>query len=169
MSFAKENGEQTQYLTFQVAGEEYAIGILHVKEIIEYDTLTKVPNTPACIRGVINLRGNVVPVIDLAVKFGLAETPITKFSCIVIVEVDKDGERTVMGVIAESVNQVIDLPANEIEPPPNFGTTVQAHYLLGMGKSGKRFILILNIDQILSVTGLLGEFGMSQFGANLAA
>ena len=140
----------TQYLGFYVAEEEYAIGILRVREILEFDTVTKVPTTPPSIRGVINLRGRVVPVVDLAVKLGLPESPITKRSCIVVVEVDLSGERTVMGVLADSVSQVLDLPASEIEPPPPFGPRVRVDCLLGMGRSGKKFVLLLDIDKLLS-------------------
>jgi purine-binding chemotaxis protein CheW len=142
--------EQSQYLGFHMAGEEYAIGILRVREILEYDTVTKVPTTPASIRGVINLRGSVVPVIDLAVKLGLPESVVTKRSCVVVVEIVLDGERTVMGLLADAVSQVIDLPAAEIEPPPPFGTRIRVECLLGMGRAGKKFVLLLDIDRLLS-------------------
>jgi purine-binding chemotaxis protein CheW len=151
----KEEAVQQQYLTFFLADEEYAIGIQRVKEIIEYTTTTKVPKVPAWIRGVINLRGNVVPVVDLAVRFGLEERPVTKTTCIVVVEVEQDSERTVMGVIADAVNQVIDLAPKDIEEPPAFGTRVRLEYLFGMGKLGKKFALILNIDSVLSAAELL--------------
>jgi purine-binding chemotaxis protein CheW len=156
-----KNGEvenQTQHLTFLLAGEEFAIGILQVREIIKYDTLTKVPMVPAYIRGVINLRGSVVPVVDLAVKFGLPESPVTKQSCIVIVETALEGERTVMGVVADSVKQVIDLAPADIEAAPLFGTKVRVDFLHGLGKAGKKFVLILDIDRILTVEEL-GEIG----------
>lgn len=146
--------DETQYLGFQVAEEEYAIGILRVREILEYDTVTKVPTTPPSIRGVINLRGRVVPVVDLAVKLGLPESPITKSTCIVVVEVDLEGERAVMGVLADSVSQVLDLPAGEIEPPPPFGPHVRVDCLVGMGRSGKKFVLLLDIDKLLSMDEL---------------
>jgi purine-binding chemotaxis protein CheW len=146
--------EQTQYLTFYLAGEEYAIGILRVKEILEYDTLTPVPQTPPAIRGVINLRGRVVPVVDLAVKFGLPATPITKRTCIVIVEVALDGQPTVMGVMADAVSQVMDLAPTDIEAPPVFGTQVRVDYLQGLGKVGKRFVLLLDVDQVLAAAEL---------------
>ena len=146
--------EQTQYLTFHLAGEEYAVSILKVKEIIEYGTLTIVPQTPRSIRGVINLRGNVVPVVDLAIKFGMNPSTITDRSCIVIVEVDMDGETTVMGVVADSVSQVIDLPPGDILPPPAFGTRIKVDFLHGMGKSDKKFFLILDIDKVLSIEEL---------------
>jgi purine-binding chemotaxis protein CheW len=151
----KEDVVHQQYLTFFLADEEYAINIRRVKEIIEYTTVTKVPKVPEWIRGVINLRGNVVPVVDLTVRFGLEEPPVTKTTCIVIVEVEQDSERTVMGVIADAVNQVIDLAPRDIEEPPAFGARVRLEYLFGMGKLGKKFALILNIDRVLSNTELL--------------
>lgn len=144
-----------QYLTFFLADEEYAIGIHRVKEIIEYTIVTKVPKVPEWVRGVINLRGNVVPVVDLAVRFGLAERPVTKTSCIVVVEVEQESERTVMGVVADSVNQVIELGQKDIEAPPAFGTNVRLDYLSGMGKLGQKFALILNIDSVLNAADLL--------------
>lgn len=149
MSAMQNVVEQTQYLTFHLAGEEYAVGILQVKEIIEYGTLTKVPQTPASIRGVINLRGNVVPVVDLALKFGLSPSPVTERTCIVIVEVELEGERTVMGVIADAVSQVIELLPQDIHAPPAFGTRVRVDFLRGMGKAGKKFVLLLDIDKVL--------------------
>jgi len=151
----KEEVAQQQYLTFFLADEEYAVNIQRVKEIIEYTTVTKVPKVPKWIRGVINLRGNVVPVIDLTVRFGLEERPVTKTTCIVIVEVEQDSERAVIGVIADAVNQVIDFGPKDIEEPPAFGTRVRLEYLFGMGKLGKKFALILNIDSVLSSTELL--------------
>lgn len=146
---------QQQYLTYFLAEEEYGINIQKVKEIIEYTAITKVPKVPRWIRGVINLRGNVVPVVDLAVRFGLEERPITKTTCIIIVEVQQETEKAVMGVIADAVNQVIALNAEEIEEPPAFGTRIRLEYLAGMGKLGKKFALILNIDRVLSATELL--------------
>jgi purine-binding chemotaxis protein CheW len=155
MNAVQEVVEQTQYLTFSLVGEEYAIGILRVREILEYDTLTTVPQTPPCIRGVINLRGSVVPVVDLAVKFGLPATPITKRTCIVIVEADLDGTPTVMGVMADAVSQVMDLAPQDIQAPPAFGTRVRVDYLRGMGKIGKKFVLLLDIDRVLGAADVL--------------
>jgi purine-binding chemotaxis protein CheW len=151
---------QQQYLTYFLADEEYAVSIQKVKEIIEYSSVTKVPKVPRWIRGVINLRGNVVPVVDLAVRFELDERPTTKTTCIVIVEVQQDAENTVMGVIADAVNQVIELNAQDIEQPPAFGTRVRLEYLQGMGKLGKKFALILNIDRVLSAAELLTVVGL---------
>jgi len=147
--------ELTQYLTFCLAEEEYAIGVLRVKEIIEYDTVTRVPSTPPWIRGVINLRGGVVPVVDLAVKLGLPERPVTRRTCIVIVEIDLDGERALMGVMADAVSQVVDIPPADIEPAPAFGTRVRVDYLKGMGRAGRKFVLMLDIDRALSTDELL--------------
>lgn len=139
-----------QYLTFFLAGEEYAVGILRVREIIQYDTVTRVPTTPACVRGVLNLRGTVVPVVDLAVKFGLPEVPITRRTCVVIVEVNLEREQAVMGLLSDAVSQVIELGPGEIEPPPPFGLNAQTEYLLGMAKSDRKFLLILDLDRVLS-------------------
>ena len=144
-----------QYLTFLTAGEEYAISIVKVSEIVEFEAVTTVPNTPVWIRGVTNLRGRVVPVVDLAVKFGLPASGTTKFSCIIITEVIFQGEKLTMGVLADSVSQVIDLSADEIEETPPFGTRVKTEYLLGMGALGKKFCLILDIDKVLSADEIL--------------
>ncbi len=146
---------QHQYLTFCLAGEEYAISILSIKEIIEYDQITKVPQMPCWICGVINLRSSVVPVIDLAVKFGLPETRVSKLCCIIIVETELRGEPIVMGVMAESVRQVVDLAPGDIQRPPAFGTHLKADFLLGMAKLGKKFALILDIDGVLTADELL--------------
>jgi purine-binding chemotaxis protein CheW len=164
-----------QYLTFLTAGEEYAVGIVKVSEIVEYETVTTVPNTPVWIRGVTNLRGRVVPVIDLAAKFGLPHSNISKFSCIIITEVMFQGEKLTMGVLADSVSQVVELSADEIEAPPPFGTRVKTEYLLGMGPLGKKFCLILDIDKVLSADELLavtesadGERSTDDLAANVS-
>jgi purine-binding chemotaxis protein CheW len=139
-----------QYLSFLVAGEEYAIPVLEVKEIIQYSPVTRVPSMPASIRGVANLRGKVVPVVDLAVRFGLPESTITKWSCIVMVEALLDGEPSVVGLLADSVSQVLDLPAEAIEPPPSFGTRVRVEFLQGVGKAGGKFVLLLDLGHLLA-------------------
>ena len=143
-------GELAQYLTFQVADAEYGVGILKVREIIEYDTVTRVPHAPPAVRGVLNLRGAVVPVVDLAVKFGLPASTVTKRSCVIVVECLLDGEETVMGVLADAVSQVIDLAPADIEPAPAFGARVRVEFLQGMGKLGGRFVLLLDLDRLLS-------------------
>jgi purine-binding chemotaxis protein CheW len=155
MASQPTTAEQSQYLGFHVAGEEYAIGILRVREILEYDTLTRVPTTPPSIRGVINLRGSVVPVVDLAVKLGLPASQVTKRTCIVVVEVELEGQQTVMGVLADAVSQVIDLAASDVVPPPPFGTRVRVDCLLGMGRAGRKFVLLLDIDKLLSSEELM--------------
>jgi purine-binding chemotaxis protein CheW len=144
-----------QYLTFLTAGEEYAIGIVKVREIIEYEAVTTVPNTPVWIRGVTNLRGRVLPVVDLAVKFGLPDSRISKFSCVIVTDVMFQGENLTMGVLADSVCQVVELSADQIEATPPFGTRIKTEYLLGMGALGKKFCLILDIDKVLSTDELL--------------
>jgi purine-binding chemotaxis protein CheW len=144
-----------QYLTFMIGGEEYAVSLLKVKEIIEYDVVTEIPKTPQWVRGVINLRGNVVPVIDLAIKFRLPPSVAGKLTCIVITEVECEGEATVMGVMADSVRQVIDLKSEDVEVPPSFGTRVRVDYLLGMARSGKKFCLLLDTERVLSTEELL--------------
>ncbi len=148
-----ENAEQ--YLTFLMGGEEFAISILKVKEIIEYETITTVPNTPAWICGVLNLRGSVVPVLDLGQKLGRTPCAISKLTCIVITEISVDGEAITMGIMADAVSQVVELSADDIEATPNFGTNLKTEYLQGLGRSGKKFCLILNIDRALSTSELL--------------
>ena len=139
-----------QYLTFLLSSEEYAVDVLSVKEIIEYGDVTKVPGTPFHVRGVINLRGSVVPVVDLAVKLGREESPLSRRSCIVIVETGLQGERVVTGVVADAVNQVIEFSPDDIEPPPAFGTGVRLHYLDGIAKTSGAFVLVLNMDSVLA-------------------
>jgi purine-binding chemotaxis protein CheW len=139
-----------QYLTFLLAGEEYAVDVLSVKEIIEYGDVTKVPGTPFHVRGVINLRGSVVPVVDLALKLGREESPLSRRSCIVIVETGLQGDRVVTGVVADAVNQVIELSPEDIQPPPAFGTGVRLHYLEGIARIGTAFVLVLHMDSVLS-------------------
>ena len=145
---------ETQYLTFVVGDEEYGVGIRQAKEIIEYDTVTTVPNAPAFIRGVINLRGSVVPVVDLAVKFGRRPGAVTRRSCIVVVEVRHEGSATVMGIVADRVTQVAELAADAIEPAPSFGTGIRTDWLFGLGRTDKRFLLLLDTDRLLADTEL---------------
>ncbi len=155
MPTVQEATEQHQYLTFYLGGEEYGLGILQVKEILEYAPLTTVPQTPPWIRGVINLRGHVVPVVDLARQFGLPPSPVTKRTCIIIVEVGVAGTPTVLGVLADAVSQVMDLAPGDIAPPPAFGTAVRVDCLQGLGKVGTKFVLLLDADQVLTAPALL--------------
>ena len=157
----KEVIEQKQYLTFLLANEEYAIGILKVKEIIEYDTVTTVPKTPKWVRGVINLRGAVVPVVDLAIKFGLELKPVTKTTCIVIVETQFESQNTTIGILVDAVSQVMELATEDLQPVPEFGTRVKVDYLLGMAQLGKKFALLLDVDKVLSTDELLHLNGVA--------
>lgn len=144
---------RTQYLSFAIASEEYAVDILRVREIIEYDTLTRVPAMPPAVRGVINLRGRVVPVVDLAARFGMPPLPITRRSCIVLVEVA--GETPlVVGIITDAVSQVLELAPDDLEPPPAFGTAIGAEFLDGMSEAGKKFVMVLNVDRALAAAAL---------------
>ncbi|MEA2165684.1 MAG: purine-binding chemotaxis protein CheW [Thermoanaerobaculia bacterium] len=144
-----------QYLTFFLAGEEYALSILQVTDIIECGIVTRVPGTPQWIRGVHNLRGTVVPVIDLAIKFGLPATEITRRTCVVIVELRIDDETLIMGVMADSVHQVVELGPEEIQAAPAFGPRVRADCVLGMAASNGKFIVLLDIDRILATDEIL--------------
>jgi purine-binding chemotaxis protein CheW len=146
---------QIQYLTFRVAGEEYAISILNVREILAFEAVTPVPNAPAAIRGVMNLRGFVVPVIDLAAKLALPPTKTTRTTCNVIVDVRLGDKPAIMGIMVDAVSEVIDLTPSDIEPPPLFGARLHAEYLAGMGKVGGKLIMLLNLDHLLSTDELL--------------
>lgn len=144
-----------QYLTFSVAGQECASAILGVREIIGYSNVTPLPQAPAWIRGLINLRGSVVPVVDLAVKFGKPAAEPTRLTCIVVTEVTIAAEKLVMGVIADSVNQVVDLTPEDIVDMPSFGASRRVDYLHGMGKVGGALVLMLDLDAILSTSEIL--------------
>lgn len=144
-----------QYLTFFIRDEEYAVEILRVREIIEFEHVTHVPTMPSHVRGVINLRGSVLPVIDLATKFGHGETGATRTTCIVVVETALHGDLVTIGLVATAVSQVVDINENEIEPPPSFGTNVRVDFLTGMGKLDGRLVLILDIDRVLSPVEIL--------------
>ena len=143
--------EPAQYLTFMLAGEMFAIGILAIKEIIEYGSLTPVPMMPASVRGVINLRGAVVPVMDLLARFGKPPSPVTRRSCIVIVEVANDEERQVIGVAVDAVNEVLDIAPADIEPPPAFGARIRSDFIHGMGKVKGKFVILLDANHVLSL------------------
>jgi purine-binding chemotaxis protein CheW len=129
----------------------FAVGILNVKEIIEYGNLTEIPMMPPFIRGVINLRGSVVPVIDLSARFGHAQSEVGKRSCIVIVEVSENDFRHDIGIMVDAVSEVLEIPASEIEPPPSFGARIRADFIQGMGKVAGKFVILLNIARVLSV------------------
>lgn len=141
----------SQYLTFIVSDEEFSVPIMRVKEIIEYQPLTQIPMVPDFISGAVNLRGSVVPVINLALKFGLTSHAINRRSCIVIVEVDLDGEVVVIGVLVDKVLQVIDIQESDIEPAPTFGAKIKTEFIRGMGRLSEKFIIILSINDVLSM------------------
>ena len=143
-------GEAHQYLTFALAGEMYAVGILNVKEIIEYGNLTEIPRVPAFIRGVINLRGAVVPVVDLAVMFGGKVSRVQKRTCNVIVEIRTEDAKHDLGIMVDAVSEVLEINGSDIEPPPSFGTKIRADFIAGMGKVAGKFVIILDIQQVLS-------------------
>jgi purine-binding chemotaxis protein CheW len=151
---AKSNtggGDTHQYLTFTLSSEMFAVGILNVKEIIEYGNLTEIPMMPAFIRGVINLRGAVVPVVDLAARFGGKISDVQRRTCIVIVEVTQEDAKHDIGIMVDAVSEVLEIRADEIEPPPSFGARIRADFIAGMGKVGGKFVIILQIDRVLSV------------------
>jgi purine-binding chemotaxis protein CheW len=156
-----------QYLTFVLGGETMAIGILAIREIIEYGEITDVPMMPPFIRGVLNLRGSVVPVVDLAARFGRRPSAVSRKTCIVIVEATANGESQVMGIIVDAVNAVIEIAAEDIEPPPTFGASVRSDFIQGMGRVDGRFIIILDVDRVLSVDTLatLGQLTSEQESA----
>ena len=141
----------SQYLTFALGSEMFAVGILNVKEIIEYGNLTEIPMMPTFIRGVINLRGSVVPVIDLAARFGGKSTEAGRRTCVVIVEVNDEEARHDIGIMVDAVSEVLDIPGSEIEPPPTFGARIRADFIFGMGKVAGKFVIILNINKVLSI------------------
>lgn len=146
--------EPLQHLTFMLGGEMFAIGILRVKEIIEYGKVTVVPMMPDFIRGVINLRGAVVPVIDLACRFSRAATRIARRSCIVIIEAQFDGQGYDVGIIVDAVSEVLEISPAQIEPPPAFGAHIRSDFIAGMGKVEGGFVIILNVDRVLSLDEL---------------
>ena len=139
-----------QYLTFTLAGEQYAVEVGKVKEVLEYTSVTKVPRTVEFMRGVINLRGSVVPVIDLRLKFDLGETEKTIDTSIIVMEVQIAGETVVLGTLADSVQEVIGMDPSQIEPAPSIGTSIDTDFIQGIGKQEEQFIMILDIDAVFS-------------------
>jgi purine-binding chemotaxis protein CheW len=146
--------ETTQYLTFKLDDEVFALDITKVREVLDFTTVTRVPRTPEFMRGVINLRGSVVPVVDLRLKFGLSKTEKTVNTCIIIVEVKVDEETTVLGALADSVQEVMDLEPGHIEPAPKIGTRLNTEFIKGMGKRDDRFVILLDIDKVFSTSEL---------------
>lgn len=141
----------TQYLSFTLCDETFAIDIRHIREIIEYEDVTTVPMMPAFLKGVINLRGRVVPVIDLAVRFGRSSTAIRRRTCIVIIEIGDSDSKQDLGVLVDTVNEVVEIEANSQERPPSFGAGIRNDFIQGIGKIGDQFIVVLDINEALSV------------------
>jgi purine-binding chemotaxis protein CheW len=146
--------ETTQYLTFKLQDEIFALDISKVREVLDFTTVTKVPKTPEFMRGVINLRGSVVPVVDLRLKFGMSRTEKTVNTCIIIAEVTVDNETTVLGALADSVQEVMDLEPGQIEAAPKIGTRLNTEFIRGMGKRDNTFVIILDIDKVFSIDEL---------------
>jgi purine-binding chemotaxis protein CheW len=142
-----------KYLTFTLAGEEYGLGILKVKEIIGIMPITAVPQTPAHMKGVINLRGKVIPIVDLRVMFGMESIDHTVESCIIVVEISNNGHKVMIGVLVDSVSEVLNIKETDIEDTPNFGSRLNTNYILGMAKTGGRVRILLEIDRVLSEQG----------------
>jgi purine-binding chemotaxis protein CheW len=142
--------QRTQYLAFGLGGEAFAMEIRFVKEVLQFEDLTQVPLMPPFIRGVINLRGAVVPVIDLSIRFGRPSTEISRRTCIVILEAPRETGSVVLGIMVDSVSEVLELSASDIEPSPTFGTDIRAEFIQGVGKVGTRFVILLDVHHILS-------------------
>jgi purine-binding chemotaxis protein CheW len=142
--------ETTQYLTFRLDDEIFAVDISKVREVLDFTSITRVPRTPDFMRGVINLRGTVVPVVDMKLKLGMPKTEKTINTCIIIVELEFDGDMVVLGALADSVQEVIELEPDNIEPPPRIGTGLKIEFIRGMGKRDDSFIIILDIDKVFS-------------------
>lgn len=140
-----------QYLTFTLGGEMFAVAILNVKEIIEYGTVTEIPMMPAFIRGVINLRGAVVPVIDLSCRFGGKATQVARRTCIVIIEMTEGDTKQDIGVMVDAVSEVLEIAQADIEPAPAFGAKIRTDFISGMGKVNGKFVILLDVARVLSV------------------
>jgi purine-binding chemotaxis protein CheW len=144
----KSSGSTVQYLAFKLSDEVYAVDVAKVREILDFPPITKVPRTPDFMRGVINLRGSVVPVVDMRLKFGMSMTEKSVNTCIIVVEALLENELTTIGAIADSVQEVVELDPAHIEPPPKIGSRLKVEFLKGMGKIGEHFLMILDIDKV---------------------
>ncbi|HUA62580.1 MAG TPA: chemotaxis protein CheW [Verrucomicrobiae bacterium] len=157
--------ETRQYLTFKLDHEVFALDVATVREVLDFTTVTKIPRTPEFMRGVINLRGSVVPVVDLRLAFGMTATEKTVNTCIVVVEICLEGETTIMGALADSVEEVIDLEPEQIQPAPRLGTSIKTDFIRGMGKRDAQFLMILDIDRVFSADELAGLHMSAQAAA----
>ena len=153
--------QTTQYLTFKLGEEVFALDVAKVREILEESSITKVPQTPDFMRGVINLRGSVVPVIDMRLKFGMSRTEKTVNTCIIVVEVQLEEETVILGALADSVQEVIEMEPQQIEAAPHIGSRLNTDFIKGMGKVDDRFIMILDIDRVFSSDELMAVQGGS--------
>ncbi len=153
----RQDGREGKYLTFTLAAEEYGIGILKVKEIIGLMPITPVPNPPQHMKGVINLRGKVIPVVDLRLRFGMEQAETTERTCIIVVEIVAEIQKIDMGIVVDSVSEVLNIKAADIEDTQSFGAKIDTGYMLGMAKSGQGVKILLDIDKVLMNT----EFGGS--------
>ncbi len=149
-----QTGETMQYLTFKLDAEFFALEIAKVREVLDITAITRVPRMPEFMLGVINLRGSVAPVVDLRLRFGMPAVEKTVNSCIIITEVIADGEAQILGLLVDSVQEVIDLGPADLEPAPKMGTRLNTEFIKGMGKQKDKFIIILNIDKLFSVSEL---------------
>lgn len=140
-----------KYLTFNLGEEGYGLEILKVQEIIGIQTITKIPRTPAYVKGVINLRGKVIPVVDLRLKFGMEEREFTRETCIIVVQVTRNDTSLVMGIIVDEVSEVLDISGDQIEAAPTLGTSVDTHFIMGMAKTESAVKILLDIDRVLSM------------------
>lgn len=139
-----------QYLTFSLENEHYAVDVAKVREVLELVPITEVPKTPGFMKGVINLRGGVVPVLDMRLKFGLHEGERTVDTCIIVMEVDVEVETIILGAVADSVQEVIEIQPEEIEPPPKIGTRLDTEFIEGMARNNDKFLIILDIDRVFT-------------------
>ena len=153
MAKVKQAGEG-QYLTFRLSDEIYALEITKVREVLDDIKITKVPQTPDFVKGIINLRGGVVPVVDLRLKFGMEETEQTVDTCIIIVEISIDGDISMLGALADKVQEVVELDSSEIMAPPKIGLRLNTDFIQGMGKQNDEFIIILDIEKVFSINEL---------------
>jgi purine-binding chemotaxis protein CheW len=154
--------KEGKYLTFALASEEYGLEILKVREIIGYMEITAVPQTPAHVRGVVNLRGQVIPVIDLRAKFGMETMDVTEETCIIVVEITQGDRKFDTGIVVDHVQEVLDIAGENIEQAPRFGSSVNTDFILGMGKIGDTVKILLDIDKVLTTDDIAGLAGLSR-------
>ncbi len=149
-----EKTDASQFLTFSLGEDVFAIDVIMAKEVLDFAEVTRVPQTPDYMLGVINLRGSVVPVVDMRLKFGMEDKEKTRDSCIIVVEVDVEGEPVTVGALADSVQEVKEMDESQIEPPPRIGTRLNTEFIKGMGNLGDKFVIILDINKVFSADDL---------------